>query len=132
MQAETNNSRNENDMLALVVSIAMACNQVNKAYCESNGDFTCQDWDQLSDELKRSAVNGVLFRLENPNATPEDQHNAWRRSKIKDGWVYGPVKNVEAKLHPSLVDYKDLPQEQRTKDNLFMAVVDSLSAIFGV
>ena len=47
------------------------------------------------------------------------------REKLNNGWVYGDEKNADKKEHPCMVLYNDLPEEQRMKDKLFKAVVDS-------
>jgi hypothetical protein len=52
---------------------------------------------------------------------------AWCRSKVADGWVFGPVKDADAKTHPCLVPYDALPREQQRKDALFVAVVNALT-----
>jgi hypothetical protein len=31
----------------------------------------------------------VEFKLDNPDADHDAQHNAWMADKIADGWVYG-------------------------------------------
>jgi len=54
--------------------------------------------------------------------------NAWLEDKKKDGWVYGEVKDAEAKTHPCIVPFEELPEFQKKKDALFCAIVDSLSA----
>jgi hypothetical protein len=46
--------------------------------------------------------------------------------KKKDGWVYGEVKDAEAKTHPCIVPFEELPEFQKKKDALFCAIVDSL------
>lgn len=57
---------------------------------------------------------------------PEDQHKSWCDAKISDGWKYGDVKDAEAKTHPCLVDYSELPAEQQAKDHLFTGIVTQL------
>lgn len=104
-----------------VEDIAKACHEVNAAYCKATGE-TSLPWEQV----KESAVRGVQFALDNPDATPESQHEAWMNDKKADGWVYGPEKDAEKKTHHCLVPYADLPAAQKTKDYLFQAVVHSL------
>jgi hypothetical protein len=67
-----------------------------------------------------------VFRLENPNAGHDAQHNAWLEEKVNDGWVYGEIKDAEAKTHPCIVPFEQLPEFQKKKDALFCAIVDSL------
>lgn len=46
--------------------------------------------------------------------------------KANDGWVYGPVKDPEAKTHPCMVPFDELPYVQRKKDAIFRAMVHAL------
>ena len=41
-------------------------------------------------------------------------------------WSYGEVKDAEAKTHPCLIPYDQLPEFQKAKDKLFVAIVDAL------
>ena len=45
------------------------------------------------------------------------EHDRWAADLERDGWRYtdGP-KNPDQKLHPLLILWKDLPEEQREKD----------------
>ena len=40
----------------------------------------------------------------------------WVRDKERDGWRYGPERNDEQRLHPLMVPWEELPDEQRDKD----------------
>ncbi len=111
-----------------IEQIAKTCHEVNKAYCESMGDYSQKTWSEAEDWQKQSCINGVIFHLDNPNSKPCDSHNNWLKEKIEDGWVYGKVKDIEAKTHPCMVEYNELPKEQRLKDSLFIAVVRSFDA----
>lgn len=81
-------------------------------------------WDDFPD--KHTVVEGV--RLTREGATPEQSHEAWCASKRADGWVTGEVKDPEAKTHPSLVPYDELPEGDKTKDYLFQAIVSAMSS----
>jgi hypothetical protein len=109
-----------------IIDIARICHQANKAWCQANHDFSQKDWDEAEEWQQDSAINGVKFRLENPNAKEDAQHNAWMEDKIKDGWVYGEVKDAEKKTHPCIVPFNELPEFQQKKDKLFCAIVDAL------
>jgi hypothetical protein len=109
-----------------VVDIAKMCHNTNMTICQITGDNSQTVWEDAEPWQRDSAVDGVVYRLENPNTTPEDQHNAWMQSKIADGWVYGEVKDASLKRHPALVPYDQLPAEQKIKDVLFQNVVDAL------
>ncbi len=109
-----------------VISIASVCHEANKAFCEANGDNSQLDWGAAEQWQRDSAIVCVEFRLNNPDAGHDSQHNAWMEDKIKDGWVYGDTKDAEAKTHPCLVPFNDLPEFQQKKDALFCAIVDAL------
>jgi hypothetical protein len=107
-------------------SIAQVAHEINKAYCESIGDNSQPSWDSAPDWQISSAINGVQFHLDNPEANPSASHESWLKQKEEEGWKYGPVKNPETKEHPCFVPYDQLPVAQRSKDFLFKQVVHSL------
>ena len=47
--------------------------------------------------------------------------------KQAHGWKYGPEKDPQAKTHPCIVPYDKLPDEQRDKSRLFVAIVRSMT-----
>lgn len=107
-----------------VSDIARIAHTVNKAYCAFLGDHSQPDWDKAPPWQRESAEQGVRFVMFNPNAGPSAQHDNWMAQKLADGWVYGPEKDPEAKTHPCLVPFEQLPKEQQAKDILFRAVVE--------
>lgn len=112
------------DKILLSEQIAKVCHNVNRAYCRSIGDYSQPTWKEAPDWQKESAINGVDFHMSN-DVSPEQSHENWMKVKLEDGWVYGDVKDPDKKEHPCMVPYEELPVEQRTKDYLFKAVVDS-------
>jgi len=110
-----------------IVTIARICHETNRAWCVANGDHSQTDWNRAPDEIKASAVQGVVFAQANPDAPDSAQHDQWTRSKIDAGWVYGVAKDADKKTHPCLVPFERLPVEQQLKDKLFRAVVKALS-----
>jgi hypothetical protein len=109
-----------------IEQIAKVCHQANKAYCEAIGDLSQVNWDEAPQWQRHSAIKGVEFALNHPNATPRDQHESWTEQKFADGWTWGEVKDAEKKTHPNLLPYEQLPAEQQAKDSLFRAIVESL------
>lgn len=107
-----------------ISQIARVCHEVNRAYCKSIGDNSQASWEEAPQWQRDSAIKGVEFH-QSGETTPEQSHESWMREKVETGWVYGPVKDPEKKEHPCMVPYNELPIEQRTKDYLFKAVVDS-------
>jgi hypothetical protein len=104
------------------VATARVCHEANREYCEILGDHSQKPWDEAEEWQRRSAVQGALFAINNPDATASDQHEAWFKAKQADGWKYGTVKDPAAKTHPCMVPYDQLPESQRFKDHLFRAI----------
>lgn len=104
----------------------MACHEANKVWCMSEGDDSQNHWNEAEKWQKESAISGVKFRLENPEAKHDAQHNSWMKEKVDQGWVYGVVKDTEKKTHPCIVPFEQLPIFQQKKDALFCAIVDAL------
>lgn len=109
-----------------VEHIARVSHEINRAYCAALGDTSQAAWEGAPDWQKASALAGVQFHIENPDAGPEASHVSWLKQKEADGWKYGPVKDADKKEHPCFMPYDGLPAEQRAKDYLFRAVVHSL------
>lgn len=110
-----------------IEEIAQICHEVNRGICEGTGDTTQVSWKDSAQWQKDSAIEGVKFRLANPDVGCNVQHDQWTAYKLADGWVYGEVKDADKKTHPCLVPYDQLPPEQKLKDTLFVATVKAFS-----
>jgi hypothetical protein len=110
-----------------IEDIAKVCHEANRAYCASLGDASQLPWDQAPEWQKTSAIDGVKYHLLNPDSKPSDSHENWSRVKVEDGWKHGETKDPEAKTHPCLVPFEQLPREQQLKDHLFLGIVRSLA-----
>lgn len=106
--------------------IARVCHAANRAICQSFDDDSQKPWDEAEQWQRDSAVEGVNFRLLNPDASESAQHDAWMAAKVADGWKFGPTKNPDLKLHPCIVPFDLLPGFQKAKDAVFCAIVDAL------
>lgn len=73
--------------------------------------------------MRDSARAGVVNIINHPKITAAQLHQTWMDQKKKDGWVYGPTKDLDKKTHPFMVPYADLPETDRTKDHIFNSVV---------
>ena len=109
-----------------VEDIARVVHQLNKAYCESLGDKSQDNWEDAPEWQRTSAVKGVELHRDNPNAGDSESPDSWMAEKEKDGWVYGEVKDAQAKTHPCMVFFGELPLEQQLKDKLFRQTVHAL------
>ena len=106
--------------------IAKVSYAVNRAYCESLGDFSFGPWEDAPEWQRAANRAGVNFHLCHPEASPSASHESWLAMKKSDGWKYGPFKDEALRLHPCMVPFNRLPKQQQAKDFLFKAVVESL------
>lgn len=109
-----------------LVAIARVCHEVNRGLCQAYGESVQPAWEDAPLDIQASAVDGVAFVRNNLNVTPEMSHDNWCAFKRDEGWVHGPVKDADAKTHPCLVRYDDLPVAQRAKDYVFLSTVRAL------
>ncbi|MFD6638317.1 RyR domain-containing protein [Micromonospora chalcea] len=108
------------------VEIARVCHEANRALQALALDpAPSPAWDEAPHWQRASAVDGV--RQAQAGAVPEALHEAWCEFKRAEGWTYGPEKDADARTHPCLVPYADLPQAERRKDAVFAAIVAALS-----
>jgi hypothetical protein len=106
-----------------VEKIARSAYAVIQAYNRGTESRFEPPWEALSFDLKKSYVEGVQMVLDNPDAAPDTQHESWLATRRAAGWVWGAVKDVHNKTHPSLLEYSQLPPATRAKDHIFIAVV---------
>jgi hypothetical protein len=108
-------------------TIAKVCYEAKRAYCSTLGDNSQVPWDDATEESKQSYLMGVKLRLDYPDAGPEIAHAGWMKQKLREGWVYGPIKDENTKEHPCLVSFADLPKEQQAKVFIITAIVYALA-----
>lgn len=108
---------------------AMAAHEVNRVYCRALGDLSQVEWDIAPEWQRTSSLNGVnrVFAGAGPSAS----HESWMAEKLDAGWTHGAVKDPEAKTHPCIVPFSELPFEQQQKDVLFVATVHAMAASLG-
>lgn len=112
-----------------VENVAGICHEANRALCLNLGDTSQVPWAIAPDWQKESAIKGVQFQMENPDAPASASHDSWLQEKTDTGWKYGPVKDPDKKEHPCYVPYEELPIEQQAKDHLFKAVVGAVRGL---
>lgn len=112
-----------------VEQIAEVAYETNRIYCQTIGDFSQPRWIDAPKWQRDSAINGVQFHIDNPEAGCSGSHENWLKEKEVDGWKYGEVKDPEKKEHPCFVPYEELPENQKVKDALFVGVVRALKVL---
>lgn len=46
----------------------------------------------------------------------QNTHEVWSAGRLNDGWRYGETRDDNKKLHPSLVEYKNLSEKEKEYD----------------
>lgn len=107
---------------------AYMAHEANRMYCLSVMDDASQvPWDEAPEWQKSSARNGVAGVLDGNG--PRESHESWLAEKAASGWKYGPDKDAEKKEHPCFLSYDELPDGQKKKDAIFVAVVRAVMGI---
>jgi ryanodine receptor 2 len=58
-------------------------------------------------------------------------HDVWAKKRIEDGWQYGPSRNDNAKTHPCLVPYNQLPESEKDYDRVMVEQVIRAAVALG-
>ena len=66
--------------------------------------------------LDTSRVELSADLLELTEVLAKNTHEVWATQRLAEGWKYGPERNDAEKLHPCLVAYEDLPENERDYD----------------
>lgn len=111
---------------------AIVAHEVNRAYCQSLGDMSQVVWDEAPEWQRSSSLMGALAVVDGAITNPGDAHRSWMEQKVSEGWTYGDVKDADAKTHPCMVPFEQLPAEQQTKDLLFLATVRGVQRAMNV
>lgn len=106
--------------------IAELCHTINRFYSQLIGDPMQPRWEDMPEDIRKGVISAVYMVLNEPDMTPRAQHEAWCDAKVREGFVYGPVKDLENRTHPLLIPYDQLPKEQQAKDSLFMGTINAL------
>jgi hypothetical protein len=102
-------------------------------------------WEQLPERLKESnrvqatnigktlAENGysiaqmrdweageLEFSPQEVEVMARKEHERWCRQRKQTGWVYGPERDAIKKTNPDLVEWDDLPEEEKEKNRRFV------------
>jgi hypothetical protein len=60
----------------------------------------------------------------------EHAHDSWARTRLDEGWTFGPARDDRAKKHPCLVPYAELPESERFVDRRLIS--DTLKLILSL
>jgi hypothetical protein len=77
---------------------------------------------EINEDQMNSLLDGIKYLDQDLEATAETNHVNWMMMKREQGWKCGRVKDFEAKTHPDLVPYDQLPEIEKRKDKSDMIV----------
>ncbi|MGB0847986.1 MAG: RyR domain-containing protein [Thiolinea sp.] len=46
----------------------------------------------------------------------QNTHEVWAAQRLRDGWQFGPERDDSRRLHPCLIPYDELPEEEKEYD----------------
>ncbi len=111
--------------LLSTVDIARIVHEAHRELQHRTGDpAPVAAWDDAP-ERHADTIASVEAALAGDDAPT--QHGKWMARRLEAGWRWGRRKDVAAKTHPALVPYGDLPDDQRARDELFVAAVRALA-----
>jgi len=108
-----------------IAQTAKVCYEATRAYSQTLGENK-KPWEEIEQSERDTYMNGVISRVNNLDATPEEQHEQWCMAKRLAGWTFGKT-DTAAKTHDCLRPYHELPEKVRLKDALFLAIVKTMA-----
>ena len=61
----------------------------------------------------------------------ELEHERWSKEKLDNGWQFGKIKDADHKLHPCLIPWNILPEDEREKDRILVKRIPQILASVG-
>ena len=95
-------------------AIAAGCPIVPEPYADREADFREQFEARIS---KQCDTTGRL-------SSPRELHEEWVEAYRKNGWRYGPVRDVQARTHPDMVPFEELGELEQDKDMVFFLLCE--------
>lgn len=109
-----------------VNAVAAICHEANRQYCIQAGLDAGSPWTDLSADEQKPTLMSVEHLIKNPDVTPKLAHDTWVKDRLDAGWTFGETRDDDNKVHNLLVDYDQLAEGDRVKDELILGVVNSL------
>jgi ryanodine receptor 2 len=80
--------------------------------------------------VDNSAIELSPDLLELTEQLAENAHDHWAKRRIAEGWSWGPARDDEARRHPCLVPYDQLPESEKQYDR--DTAIETLRAIIAL
>ena len=82
-------------------------------------------WEEKTPAHRAIVKSAVKKILKGTITNPEESHMNFVFMKREDGWKFGEKYSTRNKTNPRLCDYRELPDLERQKEELFFAVASS-------
>jgi len=112
-----------------VIRVAIACHDVGRTLATHTGRNELPFWGDLSESQRNLTLAWVKHRIAFPDSSVSEQHRLWCEATAKDGWTHGEAFSKEKKIHPLLVDFSNLPVEERYRFLFFGQTVAVMVAV---
>lgn len=100
---------------------------VNRPWEELDETYKISNREQVRFTLERlldsnigmrpvTSVSNFQFKQEDLQVFAKLEHDRWSRERIDNGWTYGEIRDNAKKLHPCLVEWDLLIEEEKQKD----------------
>jgi hypothetical protein len=88
-----------------------------------NRTYTPQPIDTRNVEVPR-------YLLDLADTLARNVHDTWAQERIRQGWQYGPERNDAQKLHPCLVPFEELSDNEKKYD--YNTAMETIKVILGM
>lgn len=107
--------------------IAEIFHQANHVYSRTLGlESEFPTWKETPQVTRDALRDRVQRRLDHPDDPQSMEHDLWVAKKVSQGWKLGPVKDADKKEHPYMTPYDEVPERERDRDEIFIAIVLAL------
>jgi ppGpp synthetase/RelA/SpoT-type nucleotidyltranferase len=83
-------------------------------------------------EVKGREVALMTFSVDEIEAMAEMEHGRWNLERLQDGWRWGPKKDIDRKVSPYLVGWRELPDDVREWDRRAVRAIPEILARVGL
>ena len=97
------------------------------AYCKEVCNFNEPKWKDLPPPQKESIIAGVEMHILSPTMDAPTAHDIFVKTRVAEGWKYGPIASIDKKEHPLLTPFESLPAHEKTAAYLFTEIVRVLT-----
>lgn len=109
--------------------ICRVIDSANRELSRSLNENVSLPFDTWSDQARANMKESVRQVITGELRTPKDCHDKWLKDRVNEGWSFGEVKNFTLKTSPCIVDYQELPEEQKVKDDMFFTTAMNLGSL---